>query len=284
MKKLIVFASIFAILSAFVSVSKVEATAPKPFDYELIYQSPYPATLAPGAVINVWIEVKNTGTVTWKGTGIENVVRLGSGSKYGSANQQRDYISEFSDFYETSCAAIGCPRLEDSWISTNRPVAAMHPEVKPGWHTRFQFNIKAPTTPGTYKAYFTPVVEGVEWMKDIGIYWGITVSGNAQQNQQNNQQSGADITVSSLSLTPNSAISVKSGTVYDFIVVANYSDGSTQNVTALASWDVTYDTGTGTMHSGMPGRFIAGGIGTCWVNVSFQGKSVQSGLIMVTGL
>ena len=60
----------------------------------------------------------------------------------------------------------------------------MQAEIIPGWHTRFQFIIKAPMTPGVYKAYFTPVVDGIEWMKDIGIYWEITVSGQSNNNQQ----------------------------------------------------------------------------------------------------
>jgi len=266
MKKTLNLLALFVLtLGIFSFIPKADA-ASKPFDYELIYQSPYPSTMAPGSTTNVWIEVKNTGTVTWKGTGIENVARLGAGSKYGNANQQRDYTSEFAN---------------DDWLSPNRPVAVMHPEVRPGWHTRFQFNIKAPSTPGTYKAYFTPVIEGVEWMKDIGIYWEITVSGSSQQNQQ---QSGANITLSSLTLSPNGAISVKSGNVYDFVLIANYSDGSTQTVTALATWDVVYDTGTGTMHRDIPGRFIAGGIGTCTVTASFLGKSVTSGIVTVTGL
>lgn len=285
MKKIIVFVSVLAILSSLFSVSAVSA-ATKPFDYELITQSAYPSTLAPGATTNVWIEVKNTGTVTWKGTGIENVARLGAGSAFGSANQQRDYASEF--FIDK----LQCPNCETGteWLSANRPVAVMHPEVRPGWHTRFQFNIKAPTTVGTYKAYFTPVIEGVAWMKDIGIFWQITVSDSGSQsnnnsnNSNNNSQSGSDITVTSLTLSPNSVVSVKSGTVYDFTLIANYSNGSTQTVTALASWDVVYDTGTGTMMTTIPGRFIAGGIGTCTVTASFQGKNVTSGIVTVTGL
>ncbi|MDD5731607.1 MAG: hypothetical protein PHU42_01835 [Patescibacteria group bacterium] len=129
------------------------------YDYQLIYQSPYPAEANPGDLIDVWIEVKNTGTATWFNNG-NNVVRLGSGSSYGNINQQRDYVSEFAN---------------SNWLSANRAVAIMHPEIRPGWNTRFQFKLKAPATPGTYKAYFTPVVDGVKWMKDIGIYWQIIV-------------------------------------------------------------------------------------------------------------
>lgn len=272
MKKALSFLGILTILLGFSGVSNVKA-AWVPFDYELIDQSSYPSVMAPGTSTNVWIEVKNTGTVTWHGDGIENVVRLGAGSRYGSANQQRDYISEFAN---------------DDWLSTNRTANILHSVIKPGWHTRFQFNIKAPSTPGTYKAYFTPVVEGVEWMKDIGIYWEITVSGDAQPTQNNQEQlggsDGSTISLNSLTLSPNGAVSVKSGDVYDFVLIANYSDGSNQTVTSMADWGVVYDTGTGTMHTGIPGRFIAGGLGTCTVTASFGGKSVVSGIVTVLGL
>jgi len=308
MKKILfVLVSTVLVLGVFSFVPKASA-ASKPFDYELVYQSPYPATMTPGSIANVWIEVKNTGTVTWNRDGIINVVRLGAGSKYGSSDQQRDYVSEFAN---------------SDWLSTNRPTAILHPVIKPGWNTRFQFNIKAPLIPGTYKAYFTPVVEGVEWMKDIGIYWAITVSGSTScvpeggslgavipdNNAQccaglvpyipegligtrgtcqvpgyTPPQSNTNATVTSLSLVPNGAVSVKSGTVYDFTLIANYSDGSTKNVTSSAVWDVVYDTGTGTMHRDIPGRFIAGGMGTCTVTASYGGKNVTSGIVTVTGL
>lgn len=129
------------------------------YNWQLINQSAYPATLAPNAETTVWIEVKNTGTAHWFDNG-EHIVRLGSGSSYGNANQQRDYGSEFSN---------------PTWYSANRPAIIMHPEIEPGWHTRFSFTIKAPATAGVYKAYFTPVVDGIEWMNDIGLYWQITV-------------------------------------------------------------------------------------------------------------
>ena len=146
------------ILGSVLSFSAPKALAAANYDYQLITQSSYPATLAPGATTNVWIEVKNTGSATW-----QNNVRLGAGSAYGAANQQRDYSSEFAN---------------SDWLSANRPAAVSPAGIIPGWHARFQFNIKAPSTPGTYKAYFTPVTDGVTWMKDIGIYWQLTVSGD----------------------------------------------------------------------------------------------------------
>ncbi|MDD5731608.1 MAG: LysM peptidoglycan-binding domain-containing protein [Patescibacteria group bacterium] len=129
------------------------------YDYELVSQSPYPAELNSGETANVWVELKNTGNQTWLADG-SNPVRLGSGSAYGNSNQQLDYASEFVD---------------SDWLSANRPVGMLDSIVQPGQSTKFQFNIKAPATPGIYKAYFTPVVDGINWMKDIGIYWEIKV-------------------------------------------------------------------------------------------------------------
>ena len=132
------------------------------YDYQLTSQSSYPSNLSAGATTSVWIEVKNTGTATWNKN-----VRLGSGSSYGSANQHRDYDSEFAN---------------SDWLSANRPTAISDDNVAPGQTTKFQFTIKAPSTNGVYKAYFTPVVDGYSWMKDIGIYWQITVGDGSAQN------------------------------------------------------------------------------------------------------
>ncbi|MFA7309201.1 MAG: serine protease [Patescibacteria group bacterium] len=134
------------------------------YDYQLITQSPYPASLPVGSLTNVWIEVKNTGTATWYNTGT-NTVRLGSGSQYGTYSQQRDYSSEFSN---------------DSWPSANRPAAMLDAVVPPGYHTRFQFYIKVPASQGEYKAFFTPVVDGLMWMKDMGIFWKIIATAPMQ--------------------------------------------------------------------------------------------------------
>jgi hypothetical protein len=152
---------VFAIvLGSVMSFGAQSVKAAPAYDYQLISQSAYPTSLAPGATTNVFIEVKNTGSATWQSN-----VRLGSGSAYGAANQQRDYSSEFAN---------------SDWPSANRAAAMSNgtpvSNILPGWVVRFQFNIKAPTTAGTYKAYFTPVADGVTWMKDIGIFWQITVS------------------------------------------------------------------------------------------------------------
>ncbi|HRY60184.1 MAG TPA: hypothetical protein P5096_02300 [Patescibacteria group bacterium] len=299
------------LLGYFAFAPKASAAAAKPFDWQLITQSPYPAQLEAGAIANVWVEVKNTGTVTWYRDGISNVVRLGSGSKYGSASQQRDYTSEFFMPESTMSGAIG-------WLSANRPVKIMHPEVRSGWHTRFQFDIKAPATPGTYKAYFTPVVEGVEWMKDIGLYWQITVVaptacieeggslgavvlgntvecceglvayvpfhilGNRGTCKRPLTPEGQAPSIVGLVFSPSGDTSIQSGQTTYYSVGALYDNWTTQDVTGMSTLSVVYDTGSGVIDP--DGRFIAGSIGTCKIHASYNGKTADSGTITITGL
>jgi len=265
-KILTIILSLVLILNVFTIISQTQAALM--YDYEYIDQSPYPSPLTPGEITNVWLEVKNTGTATWYNNG-DTVVRLGTGSVYGDVDQQKDYTSEIYD--------------PVTWLSPNRPVAILDSVVAPGQTTHFQFNIKAPSSPGVYKAYFTPVADGVTWMKDIGIYWQVTVV-SEEGGEEGNNQSGSNITVTSLGLSPSSSFSIQSGDTTDFTVTAYYSDGSTQDVTDMAVWEVEYITGTGTMHTDIPGRFIAGGIGTCQVKATFAGESVTSGTINITPL
>ena len=164
MTKKIMFVVCLALALTLLPSSHANAATTSAYNYQVISQSAYPSTLGAGQTTNVWIDVKNTGTRAW-----DQNVRLGSGSAlYGGNNN--DYTSEFYD------AA--------SWLSANRPVAIDKTLVNPGETARFQFNIKTPLTSGIYKAYFTPVIDGVAWMKDVGIYWQITVSGGSTQGFQ----------------------------------------------------------------------------------------------------
>jgi hypothetical protein len=199
-------------------VPKTQAAYPI-YNYDLTYQSPYPSVLEPGSVTNVWIEVRNTGNQVWKSTG-PNIVRLGSGSSFGNANQKRDYNSEFSN---------------NDWLSPNRPVNIAGSEVQPGATTRFQFNIQVPTNPGVYKAYFTPVVDGRSWMKDIGIYWQITVRGS------NNG-------VSPLGQNLNQANSTNSSlAIYQTNELTNYFAPSVVKIVCRAS-EYFWNQGSGTLY------------------------------------
>ena len=62
-----------------------------------------------------------------------------------------------------------------SWPRYNR--VAMQPAdyVGPGQVAWFQFTVKAPQAPGVYVVGLRPMIEGAQWMEDIGVYWVVTV-------------------------------------------------------------------------------------------------------------
>lgn len=125
---------------------------PAEYNYEYVSQSVYP-TIAPLASQSVTIKLKNTGTATWYKTG-SYPVRLGT-------SHLKDRTSKFHD--------------ETNWLSGNRVASFQEASVAPGETGTFTFNMTAPLNKGSYKEYFQPVVEGLAWLKDIGIFWTVTV-------------------------------------------------------------------------------------------------------------
>ena len=75
---------------------------------------------------------------------------------------------------------IGSPTT--GWPRYNRVAIQPVAYVGPNQVAWFQFQVRAPMTPGTYRLYLRPLVEGPllggvsgQWMRDQGIYWQITV-------------------------------------------------------------------------------------------------------------
>jgi hypothetical protein len=106
--------------------------------------------LEPGERIHVNLRMRNTGNVTWLNSG-SNPVNLG-------ITRPTDRYSYFFD---------------DQWLGQNRPARMKETSVAPGQVATFEFWMKAPNRPGPFYEYFTPVVEGLTWMPDIGLnYFG----------------------------------------------------------------------------------------------------------------
>jgi MYXO-CTERM domain-containing protein len=97
-------------------------------------------TMVEGQVIPSYIELKNSGTKTW-----DLSTKLGT-------TQPRDRKSAFAD---------------SSWLAPNR-LAAVSGTVPPGGTYKFQFNLAAPATAGSYDEFFGVVQEGVAWFSDPG--------------------------------------------------------------------------------------------------------------------
>lgn len=94
----------------------------------------------------------NTGTATWSNTGA-NPVRLGT-------SNSRERTSAFCD---------------TSWLSCNRPTSMNEASVAPGQTASFTFTVQAPA-PGQYAEHFNLLAEGLMWMNDPGLYYGINVA------------------------------------------------------------------------------------------------------------
>ncbi len=128
-----------------VSVQQVD------YKYEFI-ESKYPdKVMEKGQEFEGWVKLQNTGNITWRKSG-ENTVVLGT-------DHDKDRESPFVSAVPTR---IGYLQEE---------------EVKPGEIGTFSLKLKAPEESGYYKEYFTPIVEGVTWMADTGMYFETTVYG-----------------------------------------------------------------------------------------------------------
>lgn len=105
-----------------------------------------------GQTAFISIKAKNTGNQVWTNTG-NNPIRAG-------VAKPRDANSWFCDA---------------SWVNCHRPATLKESSVAPGQTGTFEFLIKAPNAPGTYKEYFNPLSEWNTWMNNPGLYYQITV-------------------------------------------------------------------------------------------------------------
>ena len=62
-----------------------------------------------------------------------------------------------------------------NWMSLSRPATTTTPYVGPGQDGWFQFTVKAPAAPGTYRLAVRGVIDGTTWLEDTGVFWTVTV-------------------------------------------------------------------------------------------------------------
>ena len=111
-------------------------------------QTPWP-TLAPGATTSVTLRFKNTGTAQW--------VR-------GVAGKQANLgINGDSKTFATLGMAV-------NWLSADRVATTQEAIVAPGGTGTFTFTVRAPASTGEYRLPLRPVVDGVQWMADQGVF------------------------------------------------------------------------------------------------------------------
>lgn len=127
------------------------AKAPPSFHSAWTAQSGYP-TLSFGSSVQAFVQVKNTGTATWaKGTNTE--ARIG-------------VVGD-----DTTLTTLG---IGEGWLLGSRPAAQTEATVAPGETATFTFSVKGVRL-GSYPLKLRPVIDGLTWMEDQGIFLQITV-------------------------------------------------------------------------------------------------------------
>ena len=62
-----------------------------------------------------------------------------------------------------------------SWPLPNRVATQTEALVNAGQTATFTFQVKAPAAPGVYSIHLRPVIDGVTWMEDEGVFLIVTV-------------------------------------------------------------------------------------------------------------
>jgi len=126
-------------------------------------QSGYP-TLCPGERSTAIVAYYNSGSAGWVRGRMGEMAFLGT----SDPSPGQDQASQLGGDGQLGSPATGWPRY-------NRVAAQPADYVGPGQVAWFQFTIQAPQTPGTYKLYIRPMIEGATWMEDYGVFWQVTV-------------------------------------------------------------------------------------------------------------
>ncbi|MGH2379196.1 MAG: hypothetical protein ACRDGT_12065, partial [Candidatus Limnocylindria bacterium] len=126
-------------------------------------QSGYP-TLCPGEPSTAVVAYYNSGTAGWHRGLLGHSAYLGT---WGPEPGQ-DRRSPLGGDGTGGSVATG-------WPGPNRIAIQPADWVGPGQVSWFQFTIQAPATPGHFKLYLRPLIEGATWLEDFGVYWSVTV-------------------------------------------------------------------------------------------------------------
>lgn len=117
-----------------------------------ISQTPVPA-LQPAATTQATLLFRNTGTKTWTKGLAGSQVALGVNGDSGAF------------------AALG---MNVGWPSANRIAVQNEAAVAPGGVASFTFTVKAPFSAGTVRIPVRPVIDGVAWLEDQGVFVPVT--------------------------------------------------------------------------------------------------------------
>jgi hypothetical protein len=150
---------IVAFLSAITLVAPVAVsaasvtTAAKPVYAATVSKTDVPIDLKPGEKVNVKLKYTNTGTATWKRSGVPYYVAL--------------YV----------IGKTPSPLATASWFNDETPGKIVDASVKPGQFTYVRFSIQAPNKAGTYLLRLRLAAEGKAWMRGAETLLTVRVKG-----------------------------------------------------------------------------------------------------------
>jgi peptidoglycan/xylan/chitin deacetylase (PgdA/CDA1 family) len=120
-------------------------------------QSGYP-TLCPGHTATATVAFLNTGSLGWYRDVTGQAAFLGtSGPEPG----------------QDKPSVLG--GVDTGWPAASRVATQPSSFVGPGQVAWFQFTVRAPLEPGTYRLALRPLIEGTRWLEDYGVFWYVTV-------------------------------------------------------------------------------------------------------------
>lgn len=122
------------------------------FHSEWVSQSPYPVLRAGEASGPLTVTFRNTGTRPW----IRGLAR------------QEARLGVAGDNVQWSGLGIG-------WPLSSRVAAQSEAVVAPGALGTFTFQVRAPSVPGAYTIALRPVIDGLTWMEDAGVFLLVSV-------------------------------------------------------------------------------------------------------------
>ncbi len=108
----------------------------------------------PGAFATLVVALRNTGSQGWY---------------RGVADRQANLATSDPQDAEH-------PEFAANWLSVNRLASTTTDYVAPGEVGWFEFTVHAPGASGDYKLGLRPVVDGVSWLEDDGIFFTVHVS------------------------------------------------------------------------------------------------------------
>jgi hypothetical protein len=139
-------------------------------------QSGYP-TLCPGQTSRAVVAFYNSGSFGWQ-VAPQSLAYLGTWNPM--PGQDKGSLLGGNGTH-------GSPSTR--WPEYNRPAVMPAAYVGPNQVAWFQFTVKAPSVPGTYRLYIRPLIEGAQWMEDFGVFWQVSVLPTATAPQRVTVQS-----------------------------------------------------------------------------------------------